>query len=88
MTCFIAIHAYFGGPESDLHYLRGLPVPSHEMLSLFFVCLFLRFYLFTFRERGREGEKEKNINIREIHRLVASCRPPTKGPGLQPRHVP
>ena len=58
--------------------------------TFFVFCLFvfLRFYLFSFRERGREGEKEKNIDIREIHRLVASCRPPTKGPGLQPRHVP
>ena len=35
---------------------------------------FLRFYLFIFRERGREeGREERSINVWEIHRLVASC---------------
>ena len=41
---------------------------------------FLRFYLFTFRERGRKGEK---------HQCVVACHThPYWGPGLQPRHVP
>ena len=33
--------------------------------------------LFVFRERGREGEKERYIDIREKHRSVASCTHPT-----------
>ena len=31
-----------------------------------------RFYLFTFRDRGREGENEGNTDVREKHRSVAS----------------
>ena len=34
-------------------------------------------YLFIFREKGREGEKEG-----EKHRLVASCVHPDQGPSL------
>ena len=47
------------------------------------------FYLFTFTERGREGERQ-----REKHRHVRdpsiSClsHVPNWGPGPQPRHVP
>ena len=45
---------------------------------------FKRFYLFIFREKGREGEREG-----EKHQcVVASQVPPTGEPGLQPRHVP
>ena len=50
---------------------------------------FLRIYLFSFRERGREGEREG-----EKHRCVRdtwiSClsHNPNWGPGPQPRHVP
>ena len=44
---------------------------------------FLIVYLFIFREQGREEEREG-----EIHQcVVASCVPPTWGPGPQPRHV-
>ena len=44
---------------------------------------FLRFHLFSFRERGREGEREG-----EKHQCaVAYCVPPAEGPGPQPRHV-
>ena len=44
---------------------------------------FLRFYLFIFRERGREGE-------RRIETSMCGClsRALYWGPGLQPRHVP
>ena len=44
---------------------------------------FLRLYLFTFLERGREGEREG-----EKHQcVVASCASPTgdPGPGMCPR---
>ena len=43
---------------------------------------FLRFYLFIFREKGRERRKEKH------HCVVASRVPPIGKPGPQPRHVP
>ena len=31
--------------------------------DLDFIYLFKRFYLFIFRERGRGGERERNINV-------------------------
>ena len=33
--------------------------------------------LIDFRESGREGERKRNIDVREKHRLVASSTPPT-----------
>ena len=42
------------------------------------------FYLFIFRERGKEGERE---GVKH-QRVVASHTPPSGGPGLQPRHAP
>ena len=46
-----------------------------------YICfLFLRFHLFCFLERGREGEREG-----EKHQCVAAS---PQGPGLQCRHVP
>ena len=44
--------------------------------------------LFSFRERGKEEERERNTDVREKHRLVASCVDPNWGPNLQPRQVP
>ena len=49
-----------------------------------FFFFLLRFYSFTFRERGKEGEREE-----EKHQyVIASCTPPTKGlahnPGMCP----
>ena len=41
-------------------------------------------YLFIFRERGREGEREGEKHLC----VVASYTPHTWGPGPQPRHVP
>ena len=32
------------------------------LLRVLFIS-FLRFYLFIFRERGREGKRERNINV-------------------------
>ena len=43
---------------------------------------------FTFGERGREGERERNIDVREIHLSVVSHTPPTRdlacNPGMCP----
>ena len=49
-----------------------------EHIHAFF--FFLRFYLFIFRERGREVERETSTCGCLLHA-------PYWGPGLQPRHV-
>ena len=33
------------------------------LIGLLFVLFFKRFYLFIFRERGREGERKRNISV-------------------------
>ena len=35
------------------------------------------YYYYFFKERGREGERERNTDVREKHQLVASCMLPT-----------
>ena len=40
------------------------------------------------RGKGREGERERSINMREKHQLLASCTHPNQGPNPKPRHVP
>ena len=44
--------------------------------------------MFIFRERGREGERERNINMREIHPSLASHTSPAgdvaHNPGMCP----
>ena len=55
---------------------------SAIFISTFF--FFLKFYLFNFRERGREGEREG-----EKHQyVVSSLHIPYWEPGPQPMHVP
>ena len=46
--------------------------------------IFLRFYIFIFREKGREGERERGK-----HHCVVACCVSLAGvlPDLQPRHV-
>ena len=46
------------------------------------------FIYFLEREEGREKEKERNSDVREKHRLVASRMHTIRGLNLQPRHVP
>ena len=57
----------------------ALIVPTNKFL--FFKKDFI--YLFIFRDRGSEGEREG-----EKHRLVASSMHPYQGPNQQPRQVP
>ena len=45
---------------------------------------FLRFYLFIFRQKGKDGEREGE----KYQRVVTSHAPPNWGPGSQSRHVP
>ena len=55
-----------------------------SIFNVFSDSSFLIFYLFIFRERGRE----RNIDVREKHQLVASRLPPTRdlvcNPGMYP----
>ena len=49
---------------------------------------FLRLYLFLERGKGREKERERSIDVQEIHQLVASPTCPTRdlahNPGMCP----
>ena len=46
---------------------------------MLFIFIFFKI-LFIVRERGgEEEEREKNVDVQEIHQLVASCRLPTRG---------
>ena len=65
-------------------------IPFAHFYSFFQIRFFvLIFYLFTFRARGREGErqgeKQQCVRATSIHCLSHA---PYWGPGLQPRHVP
>ena len=44
--------------------------------------------LIDFREKGREAETERNINMREKYQSVPSCLHPDQEPNLKPRHMP
>ena len=57
--------------------------PSWSDLELLTLFVFLRFYLFIFRERGKEGERG-----REIHQLVASRMRPNMDLALNPGRCP
>ena len=88
------------GKEIDLWFqskVQSFRPPAFNFLfrNIFTVIIskssnifFKRFYLFIFTERGREGERERNIDVREIHLLVASRTPPTEDLTCNPRHVP
>ena len=48
-----------------------------------------RFYLFILeRWEGKEKEKERNIDVQEIHQLVDSCTPSTGDLALNPGMCP
>ena len=70
--------------------LRTTNVVNRQMWGSGFLLidfhLFI-FYFFIFR-KGRKKEKERNIDMREKHQLVASRTCPNWGPNQQPRHMP
>ena len=45
--------------------------------------------LISFEERreGKEKERERNIDVRDKYRSVASCTQPDQGPNPKPSHV-
>ena len=57
------------------------------IFDLFFSFLIFEFYLFILRDKGKEGERERNIDVWEIH-LGCFSHSLSWGPGPQPRHVP
>ena len=59
------------------HFLKKMLFKKHGYILL-------RFYLFTFRERGREGEKHRC----EKHQWTASHTPPTGDPAHNPGMCP
>ena len=69
----------------DTHLCVVFLPPFLPPLSFFF---FFRFYLFLERGEGREKKRERNMDVREKHWLVASYTSADQGPNLQPRHVP
>ena len=65
-------------------YLPSLSLKSFfKNQTLFLFIYFKIFYLFLFRRRGREGEREE-----KHQRVVASRTPPTGDLACNPRHVP
>ena len=74
--------------------LKKILFGALQTIPILFVCLFLRFYLFIFRERGRGRETGKRVREGEKHRdvrktsIAASCAPPVRylarNPGVRP----
>ena len=66
----------------------------HSPLCVICLCtislLFFKGFIYLLLERGegKEKERRRNIDLQEKYQLVASCVPPIKGLGLQPRHGP
>ena len=80
LNCFLLLFKY-----SCLHFSPTAPPhPSHPHLPLWILVPFGFFHvsfihvLFSFGDRGREGERERNINMWEKNQLVASYKPPTR----------
>ena len=76
--------------QCSIHWAKPVSAP-HSLLMLLihqaycfvlFVCLFLSspkgIFPLIFRESGREGERQRNIDVRKTHPLAASCTHPTK----------
>ena len=65
-----------------------LSFQSNIRVLLFFKILTQGHLFIAFREREREEGRERNIDVREKHQLVASHIYNDQGLNLQPRYVP
>ena len=81
---------WFHGPFGVVS-IKSLPNPRP---SNFLLCDYLLGFFFNPRpricllidiERERETERQRKTNVREKHRLLASCTHPDRGPNPQPR---
>ena len=74
----------WGGPAPSpaqcpclIYVVDIVPVLNNHLVGVLWLLLFLRFYLLLLeREEERKKDKERNVNVREIHQLVASRTPP------------
>ena len=77
-------------PENDEHWINQLSLRrkkgSHHVTNILLGSLI--FILILERGKGGENVGERNINMREKQRLVASPKNPNLGPNPQPRHMP
>ena len=71
--------------QSSVSEYPGVLVPFVKKISVSIlnILFFPNIYLFNFRERRREGEKERDIDVRNIVWLH-----PDRRLDPQPRHVP
>ena len=67
-----------------LDFIQLYSLDPSNLMGWFFLK---RFYLFLERGEGRDKEKERNTDMREKHRSVASGTCPNQGLNLQLRHV-
>ena len=85
INIYMCVHIYSialsNGRAWEQCYLNAKSVSSIQVL----VTFLKRFYLFIFRERGREGEEHRCVRETSI-----GCLPhmPQPGTGPQPRYVP
>ena len=56
-------------------------------MAQYYVFFFLKI-VFILRERGREGERERNIDMQEKHQLLASHTPQIRDLALNPGMCP
>ena len=61
---------------------------SVQHICVDLVATFKKLYLHIFRERGREGEKERNMDQLTLARPQPGTWPPNQELGLPPRPVP
>ena len=82
----VLLYCHFSKKEIS-YILIDWTVPKifSQIVALLSTCHFF-LILFIFRGEGKDKERERNINVWEKHPLIACSMPPTKAPGLLPRH--
>ena len=56
--------------------------PARALSNVLFY--FLKYFIYSFLERGEGRERERNIDVWEKHQRVASCMHPSRGPAGNP----